>query len=115
MASPELFGVTSQCQSEEVVEAIVNGAARSIEPKEQVRRLCSIAGVEEEPARKTVTELLSQSSVGPHVSRTPDDRGGKSIIFDLVMDKVPGERWDFLQTDHRKKCWIRMKAEDLGW
>ena len=110
-ASPKRFGVTPQYQSEGVVETMVNGRSPSIEPKEQVRRLRSIAAVEKEPARKTATEFFRASRVIAHVSRAPRRWRSKCVIFDQVMNKVHGECLDCLQTDHNRRYWICMKAE----
>ena len=32
--------------------------------------------------------------------------------FDLIMDQDAGDTWDFLNAEHRRRCWSRLKAED---
>ena len=100
--------------SEDLVGTIMRGASRELEPKERVRRLCSIAGAEAESARRTVTELFSPPRVNAQIRAAPSDPSAitAGTSFDLTVDRTTGESWDFLRADHRRRCWARLKAED---
>ena len=32
--------------------------------------------------------------------------------FDLIMGQETGETWDFLNAEHRRRCWRRLKVDD---
>jgi hypothetical protein len=90
---------------------VARGAAQAVEPKEEVRRACSVAGLTEEAARRVVTELFSQPRVTQRLHEAPGPfEAGSS--FDLVVDQRTGESWNFLEASHRRRCWARLRAED---
>ena len=111
-------GVWADFQSVELAENLVTvvtrGAAREVEPKEQVRRLCYVAGLSEQSSRRVVTELFSPPRVAAKIREVAGASRGLAVgtSFDLTVDQDTGESWDFLDVDHRRRCWERLKAED---
>jgi hypothetical protein len=99
--------------TDDIVKAVNAGAVRPIAEKERVRRLCAVSGMDEAEVRKTVTELFSPPRVNAELLKNP---AVSSVVagtsFDLIIDQLSGEAWDFLNTDHRRKCWSRLRAED---
>ena len=96
----------------DIVEAVNVGAERPIATKERVRRICQVSGMSTDEVRKTVTELFSPPRVNAELKKTPEDSITAGTSFDLIIDQVSGEAWDFLRADHRRRCWSRLRAED---
>ena len=96
-------------EAEDLADVISKGARKQLSDKERVRRLCMT--MDDEQVKKTVTELFSPPRVNREVgSRASDLTAGTS--FDLVVDAATGESWDFLRSDHRRRCWKRLREED---
>ena len=59
-----------------------------------------------------VTELFSP----PRVNQALGAKRGLGLLpgtsFDPIIDTASGEKWDFLQADHRRRCWQRLVEED---
>jgi hypothetical protein len=78
---------------------------RAIPATERARRLCIIGGLSEEATKEVVSELFSPPRVTAALKSKDHGwlRAGSS--FDLVVDAVSGQSWDFLQADDRRRCW----------
>ena len=96
-------------EASDLTDVINKGTHQRITEKERARRLCMI--MDDEQMKKTVTELFSPPRVNQEIKNEMIDlTAGTS--FDLTMDAVTGESWDFLRSDHRRKCWKCLREED---
>jgi hypothetical protein len=85
---------------------------RAIPATERARRLCIIGGLSEEATKEVVSELFSPPRVTAALKSKDHGwlRAGSS--FDLVVDAVSGQSWDFLQAEDRRRCWRQLQRED---
>ena len=93
----------SQHQSEELVEAMAQPAALS-------RRSMCVGCAPSRAWRRSQRARQCQSAR----VKESDDEGGQFHPARVGFDEVSRESLDFLQTDHRRRCWIRMEAENPG-
>ena len=103
-----------QADRDDLVSTIVRGAAQVSTPKEEVRRLCYVSGMDAQQSHQVVTELFSPPRVNAQLQRgTAADSGVVAgTSFDMIVDPLSGEAWDFLKASDRRRCWERLKAED---
>ena len=103
-----------QAKGDYLVSLIARGAAQVSAPKEEVRRLCYVSGLNEQQSHQTVTELFSPPRVNAQLQKKSAAAGGvvAGTSFDMIVDPLTGEAWDFLKASDRRRCWERLKAED---
>ena len=103
--------VQAAANPDDLVCMINHGSRVELEPREHLRRLGAVAGCSEGAVRHTATELFSPPRVNAKIRSTVSGLTAGSS-FDLIVDQNTGEAWNFLSTEHRRRCWSRLKAED---
>ena len=86
--------------------------AQELGSQEQVRRLCSISGMNPDETKKVVTEMFSPPRVNDHISRHRSAGLSCGTSFDLRINDQTGESWNFLLPKDRRECWRRLENED---
>ncbi len=76
----------------DLVIAVARGAAQTLEPKEQVRRLCHIGGLNEQYSRRIVTELFSPPRVTAKLREAERAAGGGADEGRVRGGRVVGRR-----------------------
>jgi hypothetical protein len=98
--------------SEDVADAVNRGAAQTLSAQEEVRRVCYVSGLSQQASGQVVTELFSPPRVNAKVHDTQDAGLIAGTSFDMIVDQHTGASWDFLQADHRRRCWARLRIEN---
>lgn len=81
---PGIDVLNNRCDIElkgDVVDAVIRGVSQDFDEHEQIRRLCSVTGIDRE-----------------------------TWCFDAIIDASTNEAWDFSRPEHRRKCWAAIKT-----
>lgn len=90
----------------DVAQAVMEGAMKHRPLVEEIRHACRVMAMSADRERRLIAELCSPS----HTARAARDERAclRDILagtcFDLIRDSEPGETWDFLCADHRRRC-----------
>jgi hypothetical protein len=98
--------------AEDVADAVNRGAAQRLSAQEQVRRVCYVSGLSPQASGHVVAELFSPPRVNAKLHDMQDKDLTAGTSFDMIVDQCSGVSWDFLQADHRRRCWARLRSEN---
>ena len=74
--------------------------------------VAAMAGADDPGSKRVVTDMFSPPRVNESLRASPQEGLAPGTSFDLIVDSVTGERWDFLKANDRKRAWTRLEEED---